>query len=64
MYLDACTRPVLMVGSDRVSKRRMKRMIDVSEINMVTTFCHLLEVCLGVFFAMEKRFLSSQNSTL
>ena len=46
-YLDACTRPALMIGSDRVSKPRMKRMIDVSEINMVTTFCHLLEVCMS-----------------
>ena len=43
-YLDQCTRPAVMVGSDRISKPRMKRMIDVSEINMVSTFCHLLEV--------------------
>ena len=43
-YLDSCTRPAVMVGNDRISKPRMRRMLDVSEINMVQTFCHLLEV--------------------
>ena len=37
-YLDSCTRPAVMVGNDRISKPRMRRMLDVSEINMVQTF--------------------------
>ncbi|XP_033641711.1 dynein beta chain, flagellar outer arm-like [Asterias rubens] len=45
MYLDRCTKPAMMVGKKEgvVGKARMKRMIDVSDMSMVMTFCSLLE---------------------
>lgn len=44
-YLDMCTRPAVMLSQNQQSTiPKMKRMVDVSDISMVTTFCHILEV--------------------
>lgn len=44
-YLDMCTRPAIMCNQNQQAKRpHMKRIVDISEINMVTTFCNILEV--------------------
>ncbi|XP_022099208.1 dynein beta chain, ciliary-like [Acanthaster planci] len=64
-HLDRCTKPEMMVaggtrerGEGRVvgagrNKGRMKRMVDVSEMSMVMTFCSLLEALISQSTELE-----------
>ncbi|XP_033103095.1 dynein heavy chain 9, axonemal-like [Anneissia japonica] len=46
-YLSQSTRPTLIPGGKGKSEPKLKRMIDVSEMNMVMTFCNLLEALIA-----------------
>ncbi|XP_071959570.1 uncharacterized protein [Antedon mediterranea] len=43
-YMSEATRPALIPGGKLNAQPKLKRMIDVGDMNMVMTFCNLLEV--------------------